>query len=121
MAIKDLLPLKKHLFICNGGTCKLNGAEQGTTAIRHAITEAGLDATVHTTKTMCNGRCNDGPVIISMPDGIWFKRVLPEHAKEFVNTFLIKSEIPEDHLLYRYGGTFINPTENVIITEIKAE
>jgi hypothetical protein len=34
MAIKDLSKIDKHLFLCNGGSCKLLGAEESTAAIR---------------------------------------------------------------------------------------
>ena len=114
MAIKDLLPVQKHLFICNGGNCKLKGAEEGTANIRRTINEAGLSDKIHTTKTLCNGRCKDGPIVISMPEGIWFKQVLPDSASDFVKTNILNGEIQEEHLLYRYGGGFIFPVENEV-------
>jgi (2Fe-2S) ferredoxin len=114
MAIKNLIPIKRHLFMCNGGSCKLNGAEESTAAIRREINEAGLADEVHTTKTLCNGRCKDGPVIIGMPDGTWFKQVLPENAAAFVSGYLVNGEIPRKHLLYQYGSGSIFPVEAII-------
>lgn len=72
MAIKNLQPLRHHLLLCNGGTCKQRGAESVTTHIRAELTAAGLDDTVHTTKTLCNGRCSEGPIVAVMPDNIWY-------------------------------------------------
>jgi (2Fe-2S) ferredoxin len=111
MAIKDLTLIKKHLFLCNGGTCKLNGAEESTAAIRQAISDAGLSDQVHTTKTLCNGRCKDGPIVISQPDGNWFKKVFKENARDFANAILFNEIMPEQYRLYVYGDHIIHSDE----------
>jgi (2Fe-2S) ferredoxin len=107
MAIKDLTVIKKHLFLCNGASCKLSGAEESTAAIRLAIAEHGLSDEIHTTKTLCNGRCKDGPIIIAQPDGIWFKMMVKEKAGDFVKEFLVEQHIPKDKVLYEYGSDTI--------------
>jgi (2Fe-2S) ferredoxin len=107
MAIKDLTVIKKHLFLCNGASCKLRGAEESTAAIRLAIAEHGLSDEIHTTKTLCNGRCKDGPIIIAQPDGIWFKMMVKEKAGDFVKEFLVEQHIPKDKVLYEYGSDTI--------------
>lgn len=60
------------------------GGEEVTVAIREAITEAGLDDYVHTTRTRCNGRCEDACVMIVYPEGIWYENVTPEDAQQLV-------------------------------------
>ena len=112
MAIKDLTEIRTHLFLCNGGSCKLLGAEESTTAIRVAIKEAGLSEEVHTTKTLCNGRCKDGPVVIAQPSGLWFKHLTKDKAASFVR-FMMEGRVPDEYVLYRYGRTVINNTDNV--------
>jgi len=112
MAIKDLTTIKTHLFLCNGGSCKLLGAEESTAAIRDALKETGLSEAVHTTKTLCNGRCKDGPVVISQPAGLWFKQVTKEKAVSFVQ-FLVEGRVPHEDVLYRYGRTFINNADQL--------
>lgn len=108
MAIKDLTTVKMHLFICNGGSCKLKGAEQATEAIRAVIAEYKLTDLVHTTKTLCNGRCNDGPIVISMPSGQWFKEIKVPFARTFVEKFVISGTVHPEKLLYTYGDHEIN-------------
>lgn len=109
MAIKDLTQIKKHLFLCNGGSCKLLGAEESAVAIRSSIMECLLADEIHTTKTLCNGRCKDGPIVISQPDGLWFKGMVKEKAADFVREFLVMNHIPQDDVLYEYGQQFMNP------------
>ena len=108
MAIKDLTKIRKHLFLCNGGSCKLLGAEESTAAVRAAIEECGLTDEIHTTKTFCNGRCKDGPIIISQPDGIWFKKIVKEKAEGFVWQYLAEQLVPMDKVLYKYGEDVID-------------
>ena len=102
MAIKDLNKVDKHLFLCNGGSCKLLGAEESTAAIRAYIKDCGMDESIHTTKTLCNGRCKDGPIVIAQPDGIWFKGITRELAGTLVLEFLICRIVPENLVLFRY-------------------
>ena len=102
MAIKDLTLVQKHLFICNGGTCTKNGAEESTQKIRQYIADEGMEAQVHTTKTYCNGRCNDGPVVIAMPENVWFKGITPDFCRKFVQQYVVKNQLPESKVLFDY-------------------
>ncbi len=108
MAIKDLTQIRKHLFLCNGGSCKLLGAEESSAAIRNAITDCGLSDEIHTTKTLCNGRCKDGPIVISQPDGFWFKNIVAGYAERFVVEYLVEQHIPREKLLYVLGTDIMN-------------
>lgn len=108
MAIKDLTKVKRHLFICNGGSCTQNGAVEATRTIREEIVKCGLHDRIHTTKTMCNGRCDDGTIVIVMPDNIWYKNVSSKVGKKIVYDHL-KNENPlEDFILWRFGDSQMN-------------
>ncbi len=111
MAIKDLSLVRNHLFICNGGSCLNAGAEESTKAIRSCIAEAGLDTEIHTTKTLCNGRCEDAPVVIIMPDNIWYKKMTSEKASILVEEHLLRRKIVEEHLLFDYSTLKISQDE----------
>jgi (2Fe-2S) ferredoxin len=115
MAIKDLTLIKKHLFLCNGGSCKLLGAEESAVAIRTAIADCGLADEVHTTKTLCNGRCKDGPIVISQPDGIWFKKMVKEEAEGFVREYLVEQFVLPHKVLYQYGQSTIYAGEQDLV------
>jgi (2Fe-2S) ferredoxin len=101
MAIKDLQKVRKHVLLCNGGTCKKSGAEQITDAIRASILEQGLSDEIHTTKTLCNGRCNDGPIVIVMPDCIWLQKMSLDQVDDFVLHTLKEGQIPEEQCLFK--------------------
>lgn len=102
MATWDLSQTRHHVLICNGGSCMRQGAEEVTVALRHAISEAGLDDSIHTTRTRCNGRCEDACVIIVYPEGVWYQDVTPEHAEVLVEQHLRRGEPVESIMSHRY-------------------
>jgi (2Fe-2S) ferredoxin len=111
MAIKDLTLIDSHLFLCNGGTCKMKGAEESTNAIRSLIKEQLLTDKIHTTKTLCNGRCKEGPIVICQPQGLWLKNVTADIAEKLVNSYLVAGIIPESNKLFQYGDPIIYSDE----------
>ena len=106
MATWDLSQTTHHVLICNGGSCMRKGGEEVTVAIRESITRAGLDDVVHTTRTRCNGRCEDACVVIVYPEGIWYENVTPEDADLLVEQHLRNGEPVESLMTHRFmpGG-----------------
>jgi len=100
MTSRDLTKVRHHLFFCNGDHCTVLGAAESTKAIRKVIKERGLDDEVHTTKTLCNGRCLDGPIVIAEPGYIWYKQMTQEKAQNFVQLHIIEKSIITDCLLH---------------------
>ncbi|MEB4856895.1 (2Fe-2S) ferredoxin domain-containing protein [Priestia megaterium] len=86
MATWNLDKTKHHVLICNGSSCNRAGAEEVTQAIRSEIANQELDEYIHTTRTRCNGRFHDKCVVISYPDGIWYKDMKPDDAQELINS-----------------------------------
>ena len=100
MAIKDLTKIKKHVFLCNGGSCTQQGANESIAAIRESIKSFGLQDQIHTTRTMCNGRCEDAPVVIIQPEGIWYKHITSKKAESLVRSHLKEGKIMKDNFLF---------------------
>jgi (2Fe-2S) ferredoxin len=86
MATWDLSYTKHHVLICNGSSCNRVGAEELTQAIRKEISNRELDVTIHTTRTRCNGRCQDKCVVIAYPQGTWYKELKPEDAPLLIDS-----------------------------------
>lgn len=108
MAIKDLTQVERHLFLCNGSSCAARGASASTTVLREEVQARGLHERVHTTKTLCNGRCDDGPIVIVQPDGLWYKYVDPVMARRIVADHLEGGRPVETHVLYAWGAPAID-------------
>ncbi|KZE55596.1 ferredoxin [Brevibacillus parabrevis] len=104
MATWDLSQTRHHVLLCNGGSCMRNGGEEVTVALREAITEAGLDDYVHTSRTRCNGRCEDACVVVVYPEGIWYQNVTPEDAKRMVDQHFRLGQPIEALMTHRFAG-----------------
>jgi (2Fe-2S) ferredoxin len=92
----------RHVLICNGGSCLKMGAEEVTTAIRLEIAAVGADHFIHTTRTRCNGRCDDRCVVIVYPDGVWYRNMTPEDAPRLVRDHLIDGNPLYDMSVYTF-------------------
>lgn len=105
MATWDFTSTRHHVLICNGGSCMRKGGEEVTQAIRQEIQAKGLHNAIHTTRTRCNGRCDDACVVIVYPEGVWYKHVTKQIGKEIVRQHLI-GEVPiQSHASYSYSRT----------------
>lgn len=97
----DFSQTKHHILLCNGGSCMRQGGEEVTQAIRAAITRAGADDLIHTTRTRCNGRCEEACVVIVYPSGVWLNQVKPADAGAIVSA-LQSGELPQELISHVY-------------------
>lgn len=118
MATWDLSTTKHHLFICNGSSCKKGGAEELTQSIRNEISTNGLDQVIHTTRTLCNGRCHDKCVVISYPEGNWYKDMTPEDVPQFID-LLVSGSGMESKKSHAYNGTGFQASDATVIGKMK--
>ncbi|WP_028403313.1 (2Fe-2S) ferredoxin domain-containing protein [Ectobacillus panaciterrae] len=110
MTTWNLKGTKHHVLICNGSSCMRKGGEEATQAIRNEIANLDLDTVIHTTRTRCNGRCKDAPVVIVYPEGTWYKEVTPEVGSKIVQQHLAGGRALEDYVIYEYDQDgFIAP------------
>ena len=107
MATWDLRGMKHHVLICNGGTCLRHGGDDVTMAVREEIARLGLDDIIHTTRTRCNGRCQDACVMIVYPQGVWYRQMTPERAKEVVRAHLDEGLPLLEWATYEYEGELV--------------
>jgi (2Fe-2S) ferredoxin len=99
----ELSSVSKHVLLCNGASCTKKGAEEVTNAIRQEIKDQGLLKEIHTTKTLCNGRCKEGPTVVVYPDGDWYKEMTPEKGKQLIEKIKVDHKLDEA-LAYTYDG-----------------
>ncbi|MBA2873909.1 (2Fe-2S) ferredoxin domain-containing protein [Thermaerobacillus caldiproteolyticus] len=113
MATWDFSKMKHHIFICNGSSCMRSGEEEVTQAIRNEISVQGADDLIHTTRTGCNGRCQDACVVIVYPDGTWYKNMDEQTAKELVRG-LADGRVYNKHVSHYYKNGVFQRTEGTV-------
>ncbi|HBI04390.1 MAG TPA: hypothetical protein DDY49_10240 [Paenibacillaceae bacterium] len=119
MATWDLRGTKHHLLICNGGSCMRNGGEELTQAIREEITRLEGDVAVHTTRTKCNGRCQDACVVICYPEGNWYKGMTVEEGRELVKSLVTTGKPLSSSLSYMFAAGEMKAEEYTILGKKK--
>jgi hypothetical protein len=80
-------PFHQHVFVCTQGkpegvaSCPNSGSPRVLQALERELNSRGLDQAVQVTTCGCLGLCENGPVMIVYPDGIWYRRVKEEQGK----------------------------------------
>jgi sirohydrochlorin cobaltochelatase len=86
-------PLTKHVLVCTNGDCAARGSLALLIALRRLIKEAGRELDIRVTRTLCMGRCGEGPTVAVYPDGIWYRGVHESDAGELVNEHLLADRL----------------------------
>ena len=92
---------RKHVFVCTSSDCSSYGSEEVLEILRHGIQERSLGDEIKLTKTGCLKECEDGPIVLIYPDGVWYSRVLPEDVDEIIDEHLLNGRIVPRLLHYR--------------------
>ena len=87
-------PFRFHVFVCTQqkpegvACCPQNGALSVLQALEHELAAQKLEAEVQVTTSGCLGLCDDGPILIVYPEGVWYRKVTPEDVPEVVASHL---------------------------------
>jgi (2Fe-2S) ferredoxin/ubiquinone/menaquinone biosynthesis C-methylase UbiE len=98
-------PFRFHLFVCTQKktegipSCPANGSLAVLDALESEIQGRGLDNEVQLTTCGCMGLCDEGPMMVVYPAGIWYRRVQPSDVSEIVGSHL-RGGKPVDRLVW---------------------
>ena len=104
---------KRRVLVCCGTGCLASGAGDVAAAFAE-----GLDAlpkprrselNLVMKRTGCHGFCEKGPLVVLMPEGIFYRGVKPKDVDAIIQRTLIKGEVIEE-LLY------VDPASNEAVT-----
>jgi (2Fe-2S) ferredoxin len=87
------------------------GGEAVTQAIRDEIQHRNQDEYIHTTRTRCNGRCEDACVVIVYPAGNWYKNMTPEKGRELVKENMCHTTALRSYVSHTYNGRFMREND----------
>lgn len=86
-------PLAKHVLVCGNADCADRGSIALLSQLRRILKRAGRAREIRVTRTLCMGRCGEGPTVAVYPDGVWYRGVRPEDAQELVDEHLLKDRL----------------------------
>ncbi|MGO8797138.1 MAG: methyltransferase [Candidatus Sulfotelmatobacter sp.] len=85
---------RQHVFVCTQEkpegvvSCVANQSLRVLRALEREVCAQGLDDEVQVTTCGCFGLCDDGPVMIVYPEGIWYRKLQEEDVAEIVSSHL---------------------------------
>jgi NADH:ubiquinone oxidoreductase subunit F (NADH-binding)/(2Fe-2S) ferredoxin/Pyruvate/2-oxoacid:ferredoxin oxidoreductase delta subunit len=95
---------KQVVIVCQGTGCVSSKSPQILDALKKGIAEHGLTDSVDAKLSGCHGLCEQGPIVIVEPEGVFYSQVKEKDAAEIVEQHL-KDGKPVERLFYKAPGT----------------
>jgi (2Fe-2S) ferredoxin len=103
-----LAQIQRHIFICADQTKPLCcSKEDGLAAwdyLKNRLKELKLDkptierpTCIFRTKANCLRVCDQGPIMVVYPDGVWYRATSPEIIDRIIQEHLIGNQIVQDY------------------------
>ena len=100
------MTFKHHLFFClnerpNGeNCCAQHNAFELFTYAKNRVKELGLAGAgkIRVNKAGCLDACNQGPVLVIYPEGVWYTFIDTEDVEEIIQSHLMQGK-PVERLL----------------------
>lgn len=90
---------QRTILICQGTGCVSGGAEHLCTALTEEFKGAAENGDILVKRTGCHGFCQQGPLVVIEPEGIFYTKVKNEDLPEVVES-LAPGRVPVNRLLY---------------------
>jgi NADH-quinone oxidoreductase subunit F len=96
-------PEQLRITVCGGTGCRANGSAELAEALRGEIAERGLGEKVELKMSGCHGFCQQGPVVLVDPQGVFYRQVGLEDreadARDIIES-AVRGGAPVERLLY---------------------
>ena len=87
--------MKKTVLVCQNRTCK----SHGSLAVLQAFQSFSIPDVV-VIASGCLAQCGNGPMVLILPDEIWYDRITPNDVKILVEQHLLQEQ-PVGSMFYR--------------------
>jgi len=91
---------KYQVLVCSGAGCVSSNCSQVKEAVANEIQNLGLQDKAIVYETGCMGTCAVGPVMLILPERIFYTSLTPAKAKEIIRAHLLKGEILTQYTFY---------------------
>lgn len=95
-----------HILVCASfrtsgdpkGVCHKRGSTDLLQYIEEQLLDRGIDGLV--CATGCLKQCDDGPIMVMYPQGVWYKNVDSESAVDSILDAFEDGSVADSHVLY---------------------
>lgn len=89
-----------RVLVCAGGGCVSANCHAVKDALLQSIRDNHLEETVQVTETGCIGTCNLGPVMVVMPEEVYYTQLTPADIPGIVESHLAGGNVKTEHTYY---------------------
>ena len=93
-----------EMRICAGTACHASGRVAVREAIKEELAARGLTEKVAVVETGCHGVCEQGPIVVIQPKGVFYPHVRPQDVAAIIEASVQADDVVEK-LLYRDPAT----------------
>ncbi|MDD2362340.1 MAG: NADH-ubiquinone oxidoreductase-F iron-sulfur binding region domain-containing protein [Oscillospiraceae bacterium] len=97
---RQLKKYKYQVLVCSGAGCISSNCGLVRDAVIDEVNKNGLQDQVAVFETGCMGTCAMGPVMLILPDKIFYTELTPETAKHIIKSHIIQGVILEQYTFF---------------------
>lgn len=94
---------KYQVLVCSGAGCVSSDCADVKSAIEGEIAKNNLQNKVIVYETGCMGTCAVGPVVLILPDRIFYTKLTPESAQNVIRSHIIDNKILTEQTFYDHS------------------
>lgn len=91
---------KHQILVCGGAGCVSSGCAEIRQAAEDGLIDLRLEKSVKVIETGCMGTCAVGPVMLILPEKIFYTRLTPEKVHKIISEHLKNNRILEEYTFF---------------------
>lgn len=92
-----------QILVCGGAGCVSSNCGEVEDALNKCLADYNLQDKVAVIETGCMGTCAVGPVLLIMPDQIFYTQLNPQKVVEIVKAHIINGQVLEQYTFYDHS------------------